>query len=89
MSQTTSSSARMRIEVADSGIGIEPGQLERLFQPFEQVADINRRDGGTGLGLSISQQLMRLMDSQIEVRSAPGEGSGFSFELELPVIATG
>lgn len=78
-------SARLRVEVSDSGIGIDADQLQRLFQPFEQVSDVNRRDGGTGLGLSISQQLMRLMDSQILVRSASGQGSCFSFEVELPL----
>ncbi|QPF75915.1 PAS domain S-box protein [Roseateles sp. DAIF2] len=78
-------SVRLRLEVADSGIGIGAEPLERLFQPFEQVSDASRRDGGTGLGLSISQQLMRLMDSQIEVRTTPGQGSCFSFEVELPL----
>jgi PAS domain S-box-containing protein len=75
----------MRVEVRDSGIGMSEEQLLRLFQPFEQVSDAGRRDGGTGLGLSISQQLMRLMDSQIEVQSVLGEGSCFSFELEMPL----
>lgn len=80
-------SVRLRVEVADSGIGIAPDQLERLFQPFEQVSDLSRRDGGTGLGLSISQQLMQLMDSRIQVSSTPGQGSVFGFELELPLSA--
>jgi signal transduction histidine kinase len=75
--------ARVRIEVHDTGIGMDAGQLARLFKPFEQVSDDHRRGGGTGLGLSISQQLVRLMGSQIEVQSAPGVGSCFSFELEL------
>jgi PAS domain S-box-containing protein len=77
--------ARMRVEVSDTGIGMAPEQIARLFQPFEQVSEEARREGGTGLGLSISQQLMRLMDSQIKVQSAPGQGSCFSFELELPL----
>ncbi len=75
--------ARVRIEVHDTGIGMDAGQLARLFKPFEQVSEDHRRGGGTGLGLSISQQLVRLMGSQIEVQSAPGVGSCFSFELEL------
>jgi len=74
---------RLCLEVEDSGIGMTAEQSARLFRPFEQVSELSRRDGGTGLGLSISQQLMRLMDSRIEVRSAPGQGSCFSFELEL------
>lgn len=75
--------ARVRIEVHDTGIGMDAGQLARLFKPFEQVSEDHRRGGGTGLGLSISQQLVRLMGSQIEVQSTPGVGSCFSFELEL------
>jgi CheY-like chemotaxis protein len=60
-------------------------QLARLFQPFEQVADRQRREGGTGLGLAISQQLVRLMGGTIGVASEPGKGSTFSFELTVQV----
>lgn len=79
----TPSLAQVRIEVHDTGIGMDAGQMARLFKPFEQVSEDHRRGGGTGLGLSISQQLVRLMGSQIQVQSAPGKGSCFSFELEL------
>jgi len=81
----TPSSATVRIEVSDSGIGMNAAQVGRLFQPFEQVAEDARRTGGTGLGLSISQQLVRLMGSRIEVHSEPGVGSRFWFDLELPL----
>ena len=74
----------LRFEVQDTGIGMDEAQLTRLFQPFEQVGDAHRRSGGTGLGLAISRQLIRLMGGEVEVRSQPGEGSVFSFELELP-----
>ena len=77
--------ARVRFEVADSGIGMRSDQLARIFQPFEQVAELQRREGGTGLGLAISQQLVHLMGGHIEVRSAPDKGSLFWFELELPI----
>jgi signal transduction histidine kinase/CheY-like chemotaxis protein len=80
--------ARLRFEVADSGIGMSAPQVGRLFHPFEQVADARRREGGTGLGLAISQQLVRLMGGTITVASQPGKGSTFAFELALP-IATG
>ncbi|MCS0581744.1 ATP-binding protein [Massilia pinisoli] len=80
--------ARLRFEVADSGIGMSAPQVGRLFHPFEQVADARRREGGTGLGLAISQQLVRLMGGTITVASQPGKGSTFAFELALPV-ATG
>jgi signal transduction histidine kinase/ActR/RegA family two-component response regulator len=78
--------ARLRFEVADTGIGIAPDQLQRLFQPFEQAGDVDRRAGGSGLGLSISRQLVRLMGGEIEVDTAPGRGSRFGFELALPVF---
>jgi signal transduction histidine kinase/CheY-like chemotaxis protein len=76
---------RLRFEVADTGIGIAPDQLQRLFQPFEQAGEVERRAGGSGLGLSISRQLVRLMGSDITVDSTPGRGSRFAFELSLAV----
>jgi CheY-like chemotaxis protein len=71
--------------VADSGIGMSAQQLGRIFQPFEQVAAAQRREGGTGLGLAISQQLVRLMGGNIEVASEPGKGSTFWFDIAAPV----
>ena len=78
---------RLHFEVRDSGIGMDPIQMARLFQPFEQVSDEARRQGGTGLGLSISQQLVRLMDGQLRVQSEPGRGSVFSFELAFQTVS--
>lgn len=75
---------RLRFEVEDKGIGMNDAQLERLFQPFAQVAEVGRREGGTGLGLAISRQLVRLMGGDIQVHSHVGEGSVFSFEVEVP-----
>ncbi|NLT57436.1 MAG: response regulator [Clostridiales bacterium] len=70
----------LRIEVADSGIGILPHQRDRLFQAFEQAnGSISHRYGGTGLGLTISKQLVELMGGSIQVESEPGVGSCFSF----------
>jgi len=77
----------LRFAVQDSGVGIEPGQLETIFQPFEQVGEAQRRFGGTGLGLAISRQLVRLMGSEIQVESQPGVGSLFWFELALDEAA--
>jgi PAS domain S-box-containing protein len=75
---------RLRFEVGDSGVGIAPGQLETIFQPFEQVGEAQRRLGGTGLGLAISRQFVRMMGSEIQVESRPGQGSVFWFDLPLP-----
>ncbi|MGZ8158490.1 MAG: PAS domain S-box protein [Methylobacter sp.] len=77
---------RLRFEVQDSGTGIDTGQLETIFQAFEQSGDWHRRTGGTGLGLPISRELVRMMDSDIHVSSRVNEGSTFWFELDAPVV---
>ncbi len=71
--------------VEDTGIGMSPEALARLFQPFEQAdSGIARRAGGTGLGLAISQRIVTAMGSRIEVESQVGRGSVFTFTLRLP-----
>lgn len=76
---------RLTFEIEDTGIGMEAGQLQIIFQPFEQVGDIKRRASGTGLGLAISRELVRQMGGDIQVSSEPGLGSKFRFELTLPI----
>ncbi|MEO0034360.1 MAG: hypothetical protein RLZZ501_383 [Pseudomonadota bacterium] len=76
--------ARLLLAVADSGIGIAPEMVERLFKPFEQAdGSTTRRFGGTGLGLSICRDLVGLMGGRIAVSSVPGGGSTFTVTLPL------
>ena len=77
---------RVRIQVADSGVGIDPARLPFLFKPFHQADEsIGRRFGGTGLGLSIADDLAQLMGGRIEATSAVGRGS--TFTLVMPLVA--
>ena len=71
-------------EVIDTGIGIAPENLERIFDSFTQV-EKRGLFGGSGLGLSIVKQLMKLMDSDLDVQSTVGEGSSFKFTITLGV----
>ncbi|ODG99450.1 hybrid sensor histidine kinase/response regulator [Nostoc sp. KVJ20] len=75
---------KIRFEIADTGAGITPEQVEKIFQPFEQVGNQKRQSEGTGLGLAISQQIVLLMGGQIQVQSELGKGSTFWFEVQLP-----
>lgn len=75
---------RLQFVVRDSGIGIPPDKLERVFSEFEQAGkDTTTHYGGTGLGLSISQRLATLMGGRVWAESQPGRGSAFFLELPL------
>ncbi len=74
----------IHFSVIDTGIGMSPETIERLFRPFEQGdSGIARRYGGSGLGLTISQQIIKAMGGEIHVESRIGEGSTFSFSVIL------
>jgi CheY-like chemotaxis protein len=75
----------VRFDVSDTGIGIPAEAMVHVFQPFHQVDGTRSRTyGGTGLGLAICQRIVEAMSSRITVQSVPGQGSRFSFTLDLP-----
>jgi signal transduction histidine kinase len=77
----------LHVAVRDTGIGIPYEHQRRLFTSFTQGdSSTTRKFGGTGLGLAISKQLLELMGGWIALKSVPGEGSEFSFDLPLEVI---
>lgn len=76
----------LMFRVHDTGAGMQPEFINRIFRPFEQEgADTARKYGGTGLGMAITDQLVKLMGGEIVVESTPGQGSDFSVYLHLPV----
>lgn len=77
--------ALLRFEIEDTGVGIEPESQESIFRPFEQAGDIDRQAKGAGLGLAITRRFIEKMDGALHLRSAPGQGSCFWFEVWLPV----
>lgn len=81
--QRSSTTATLCFSVHDTGIGIAPDRLDRLFKPFSQAdSSIVRKFGGTGLGLAISQRLAHLMGGDIQVESQLGVGSVFHFTMD-------
>ncbi|MGB3405729.1 MAG: ATP-binding protein [Microcoleaceae cyanobacterium] len=77
---------RLHFKIKDTGIGMSPEQLEKIFLPFEQVGNSKHKAEGTGLGLTITQRIVEMMGSSIKARSQLGEGSVFEFELDCLVV---
>ncbi|MEM1369603.1 MAG: ATP-binding protein, partial [Cyanobacteria bacterium P01_H01_bin.15] len=77
----------IRFQVSDTGVGISPEDLPKLFQAFEQVGERDKQSEGTGLGLAISQKLVSLMGGHIEATSQLGHGSQFFFIAEFSVLS--
>ena len=76
---------KIHFEIIDSGVGMTPEQLNKIFLPFEQVGEKNKQTEGTGLGLAISCKITDLMGSEIKVESNLGSGSKFWFDADLEV----
>ena len=77
----------LQFVVSDTGVGIAPAALEKIFEPFAQAAaSTDREYGGTGLGLSISEGLVGLLGGVLRVSSEEGQGSAFSFTLPFPPV---
>jgi PAS domain S-box-containing protein len=82
--EETADTVVLRFEVVDTGIGIAPEAMSRLFSAFEQADNsMNRKYGGTGLGLAITRRLAELMDGDAGADSSPGVGSTFWFTVKL------
>ncbi|MEO0377518.1 MAG: ATP-binding protein [Cyanobacteria bacterium P01_A01_bin.17] len=79
--------SRLRFTVEDTGIGISPEDLPKLFESFEQVGPRTHQAQGTGLGLVISQKLVEMMGGTIHVESVVNQGSAFWFEITLPCLS--
>ena len=78
--------ATVTFAVSDTGIGVAPDMIDRIFNEFTQASyETGRRFGGSGLGLTITRKLLALYGSHVDVKSAPGEGSTFSFQLRMPL----
>jgi signal transduction histidine kinase len=75
----------LRLDVEDTGVGMRAEDLQRIFEPFQQVGEVERRSGGTGLGLAITRALVNDMGGQVQVSSEFGRGTRFSIALPLPV----
>ncbi len=85
--KTADDEVALDIFVKDTGIGIKPEDMEKLFSEFERIEESrNRGIEGTGLGMNITRRLLEMMDSRLEVESVYGEGSEFSFHLKQKVV---
>ncbi|MDR3011801.1 MAG: transporter substrate-binding domain-containing protein [Chitinispirillales bacterium] len=79
--------ATIYFEIKDSGIGMSPKQIKKIFEPFTQAdSSTTRNYGGTGLGLTITKNIVEMMGGKLAVESTPGSGSTFSFEITFETV---
>jgi len=85
--ETTENSITMHFEVRDSGIGMTPEQIKRVYEPFMQAdSSTTRKYGGTGLGLTICKTIIGLFGGELAIESTPGLGSKFSFDITFDAV---
>ncbi len=85
---TLQTSKRIRFQIEDTGVGMTPEQLSKIFLPFEQAGDRFRKAEGIGLGLAITKNIVSLMGGELFVESTFGEGSIFRVDVDLPIAST-
>ncbi len=83
--ETFSQTVKLLFHIEDTGVGMEPKLLDKIFLPFEQLGTTKNKSEGTGLGLALSQKIVEIMNSTIKVKSQVDMGSIFQFEIECPV----
>ncbi len=80
-----SETVRLLFHIEDTGIGMKPEVIDKIFSPFEQLGTTKNKSEGTGLGLALSQKIIEMMNSTIQVKSELEMGSVFQFEIECPI----
>ncbi len=83
--ESLSETVRLLFHIEDTGIGMKPEVIDKIFSPFEQLGTTKNKSEGTGLGLALSQKIIEMMNSKIIVKSELEMGSVFQFEIECPV----
>jgi PAS domain S-box-containing protein len=78
---------QLRFQVEDTGIGVASEELKTIFEPFRRVDGQGLQTEGTGLGLTVSRSMVQIMGGELKVKSTPGEGSVFWFDLDLPEVS--
>ena len=80
--------SKIRFQIEDTGVGMAPEQLSKIFLPFVQVGNSSRKAEGIGLGLAITQNIVSMMEGELFVESTLGEGSVFRVDIDLPLSVT-